>query len=929
MRKSTRRCLESFLEMRVTFVALVVGERVASNTENVLGREAVDVDRRTPVRWTCFGMGGVAGGSVRNASRSHETMSRTRTRSSGRFPFSWLVPVAVLPACLGDSPDIGAADSPEAAELDEESEKGDRAGGEASLTTEAPVLPACANSQTTAPPQGCEAWCASQDPSCANACSGGPCPTGGSGGVTCANAVDTNGSCEAWCSAQDPACVNVCNALPCEGVVFDPSCQDASCCPAGLVALVGDANPNSLLGTSKHECLVGLASGDALYGNGGADWLLGGDGNDSLHGGTGPDRIAGGNGNDAIYGGDHDDRIYGNAGDDVIAGDGGNDFIVPGPGADSVAGGAGDDMVVVYDVCELESGEVLSGDGGNDTLVIPVSLAQVQAMGVVVSGFETITEQPSDSCSSECGVAPFCSGRGECVRPGTPVAPAGDPIETGTPIARGCQCEPGFAGATCEGVDPEVVLPEFVGLADPSAWTAASGGARFRRATGLELEANTWIPGTFVVEDASLTTALAAGANSITVTVPTDDTSAATVALDLVGETVFGPFVELFGTPEDFSATVSNSTVLEYVEPAGSPTVLRITALKEDAELRALGLTAGVREIRMFRPGSSVVFDETPDDGGTPPDPGAFVLLVAQQGDNTLVDDLCLPPCAPPADNQCIGDDDEDHDGLVDADDSYCNHSTLCDPSNGHPDHVHVKESGNRYGVIGEIVWCTDQVTRGGGWKSELTARVLQFGGDLRSANDANVSAYNQLLPRGIMRFGFGMCWLASDQNAAIACRNDGVGCPGNYSFPGFGRNGRMYLEGPAKDSIRTVAVDAGLNQPVQNVILLVGSSAVEFDGDEAEGGSPSSGPFESYAAMGGKQTTGNNVRQTFMHELGHTMGLSHSDASMTIDGQFRTIMSATGGNGRAIVFSAASAAIIADVANDANEPLPFHFGNH
>src|SRR6266542_2984885 len=74
--------------------------------------------------------------------------------------------------------------------------------------------------------------------------------------------------------------------------------------------------------------------------------------------------------------------VAGGAGDDTInAWSGGT--VIPGPGTDtvSVSGGA---TVKIFDLCEAPSGEHLDG-GGNGTLITPVSLADLEARGVVVS----------------------------------------------------------------------------------------------------------------------------------------------------------------------------------------------------------------------------------------------------------------------------------------------------------------------------------------------------------------------------------------------------------------------------------------------------------------------------------------------------------------------------------------------------------------
>src|SRR5690606_31879468 len=102
----------------------------------------------------------------------------------------------------------------------------------------------------------------------------------------------------------------------------------------------------------------------------------------------------------------------------------------------SVSTTAGNDTVVVYDVCELATNEVLAGGTGNDTLVVPVSLDEVTAAGVVATGFEQVVVE-KQSCLSECGQQPDCSEHGVCV-------------EAPGPGGVACACDPGWAGPNCE-----------------------------------------------------------------------------------------------------------------------------------------------------------------------------------------------------------------------------------------------------------------------------------------------------------------------------------------------------------------------------------------------------------------------------------------------------------------------------------------------
>jgi len=104
---------------------------------------------------------------------------------------------------------------------------------------------------------------------------------------------------------------------------------------------------------------------------------------ETVYGGEGQDNLS------CTYYGDNN-VLYGGYGSDFIYSGGGDDVIYPGPGVDYVNAGIGDDVVIVYHVCELDSGKLLNGGIGNDTLYIPVSKVEAQALGVTILGFESI-----------------------------------------------------------------------------------------------------------------------------------------------------------------------------------------------------------------------------------------------------------------------------------------------------------------------------------------------------------------------------------------------------------------------------------------------------------------------------------------------------------------------------------------------------------
>lgn len=215
----------------------------------------------------------------------------------------------------------------------------------------------------------------------------------------------------------------------------------ADCCPAGIETLVGDDNPNNLSGGSGDQCLDGRGGDDDLSGGSGNDFLYCGPGDDSCNGGSGGDVIVcggaalvddvdGGSGNDAIHcgasndvlsggsggddlmiagagddnlsGGSDNDELQGGPGNDVLSGGSGSDTLIGGPGLDQISGGSGSDIAIVYSACELEANEEYDGGSSSDTLILPIPLEDVEAMGIDVDSFETIIVDDTLEYLSEC-----------------------------------------------------------------------------------------------------------------------------------------------------------------------------------------------------------------------------------------------------------------------------------------------------------------------------------------------------------------------------------------------------------------------------------------------------------------------------------------------------------------------------------------------
>ena len=195
----------------------------------------------------------------------------------------------------------------------------------------------------------------------------------------------------------------------------------AACC-AGIstAAVEGNALPNLyiLLGNARYcvfgrggiDTLVAGAQPDLLSGGDALDFITGSNSGDVLLGREGPDSINMNAAGGTVYGGTGNDvidqafagTIYGNAGDDLIEGFTGSHTIYPGPGRDFVDAGPGDDTVVIYNECEVQALEVLDGGFGNDTLITPITIAELDARGVIVTGFNNVVIDASKRHLAEC-----------------------------------------------------------------------------------------------------------------------------------------------------------------------------------------------------------------------------------------------------------------------------------------------------------------------------------------------------------------------------------------------------------------------------------------------------------------------------------------------------------------------------------------------
>jgi hypothetical protein len=197
----------------------------------------------------------------------------------------------------------------------------------------------------------------------------------------------------------------------------------ADCCDAEQLLIEGTDGDDAIVRNDDAAyCVLGFGGDDLLRTKGGNDFLDGGPGDDTLHCGADVDVVLGGEGddtlllgpglgtnlafagpgNDVVNGSQDADTVYLGPGDDIANTHGGDDVVYPGPGRDVVHTQGGNDTVIVYDVCELEPGEILNGGPGEDTLVIPIPLEEVEAMGVFVLSFETVIVDDSKTLLSEC-----------------------------------------------------------------------------------------------------------------------------------------------------------------------------------------------------------------------------------------------------------------------------------------------------------------------------------------------------------------------------------------------------------------------------------------------------------------------------------------------------------------------------------------------
>ncbi len=660
---------------------------------------------------------------------------------------------------------------------------------------------------------------------------------------------------------------------PVPTMLLDPNCQAASCCTLAS-KITGTSGDETLNGTANAECIVGLGGNDTLNAQGQNDEAFGGDGSDSIFGGAGSDTISGGIGADVLRGDAGNDVIYGGRDNDDIQGGADADTIYPGMGADLVNAGDGNDLVVVLDVCELVNGEMLIGGSGTDTLELPMPAADLPQYGVTISGFETVTMVPDRNCEAECR----------------------------TP---------------CNRVDPA-----FANWTDPTIWSVDTAtGIRFRRTTASERAANTWLRGTYLVEDSTLVAAAAAGGNTLNLRLPLTESTLQTVSLTRNGTTAYVSKISRKVVAGSLQSAVTVPTVHTYVQsginltnpqPVNNAWLAGMTT--NDGEILVEG-SHNARRVRVDGKNPGWTLTTIPVPSGQPPIVVPSVVAVrfealgpygiaAHNSCGQAYVDACTwmcantgVPCGPNNDTiapqpECSDGIDNDDDGVpgslqTDSGDTECKHDNKYWSCNAHPNHTHKYESGESFAIMADGRFCTEMRAN---WFTTLT----RIGWD--AAQLVKQAAVGP--PEGEARYVAGGCWVFSSVAEAHACTTTGA-CPAWASAYPYKANS-VSSSAWYTDSWADVAHGAshGLNQPLHQVVTLY----YGFDGTSNNGvlnitnleclgeeGAGCCGAMQSsscstvgasvvaYRSFGDSCSAGLTYSST-AHELGHNVGLEHDN---------------------------------------------------
>lgn len=515
-----------------------------------------------------------------------------------------------------------------------------------------------------------------------------------------------------------------------------------------------------------------------------------------------------------------------------------------------------------------------------------------------------------------------------------PCGEHGTYVEDATGLG-GCQCDPGYAGSACEWSLDEV-LPEFIGLSDPTGWSLdPASGRLFRRATQLEIETNGWQPGAFVVTLQGLDQAFATGAPQVDVTLPTSDFGTMTLALTLRATDTSRRFLEIDGRGMDPAGGGPTAVAHGFnptIDSYGSVVTGGPAAYDLHGAL-AVGITARERgefQISGIAERPSLVGSTADHLAIANPDPDWFIQAVP--GANPAAQDLylvtwgaangvpALPPnnpsdiCAnpihvphldpgdwhpcdllepdPPGD--CANDQDDDGDGLTDDDDDMCGHTAACDPATpgkNYPPHTHTTEAGRHFGLMGEVVWCTRHKSNWVTAMYTLGHEIEDTFGDNPGEPGHTSSSYDSLLASGHkpMIFSAAKCWLLEDHDAAVDCRDTDDcgpfdGAPHDYPYGGLGdiqNNYASYL-GAAKGSDLAHAAQLPAPNRIDYPLDLV--QVVAFDGFNPDFGGKTTNSCDRASLLNDTSKTDSNKvasARSSAHEFGHSYSCDHCDARL------------------------------------------------
>jgi hypothetical protein len=569
------------------------------------------------------------------------------------------------------------------------------------------------------------------------------------------------------------------------------------------------------------------------------------------------------------------------------------------------------------DPCEYASRDQ-DGDGVDDLDDNCPRFGNVDQRDADLDGF-------GDVCDTCLGVfnpsQEVCSGHGECVAEQLP----------GTTY---CRCDPGFTGVNCQTLASGVV-PAFVDLPEPTHWEMdVQSGRRYRRATLDERRRYGWLPGTYLVESPGVAADVSLGVATTELVVPTDDGSAVRVVLDLANPGgPEGQVIQMATFRGELYQSVDRPIYYDYLSDATTlgpfTSVVKLSAVDDGGGL--LTGRVGNYELSGYTPLPPLDITDAPTIGqpATPVDPTTLVPITllepspASQADwdgcygegfcdafcdNLGIDAPCDSefgenPCCRPYDSDpapatdCFDNFDNDGDGLVDADgdglgapiDDSCLHSEFC---SGLPAHEHLHESGKQFILLGDIHLCSDLVWgQHRDWRVELRNRatyIVKSGFELPTG----YGPYDQLGlgDDQLMRWVAIKCWIAGSVESARACKNGENGCEpfvgdNYYPYAGAGNIAQNYMGENARRDLQH-SREVGLTDPVNLVHVVMatdkGASLLSTSENAVEGASDGV-----YSVAKWSDTYTLEHWSVSVHELGHSLGLTHCDAGFSpIDGQ-------------------------------------------